>query len=340
MKKENDTVKKKIKPWKKIVILIGSVLIVIAIASTIFIYTTLSKIKNYQPEAAIAPNNETFETDSQETNDNANASNPDDVIWPSAEAILNDPDVFNILLIGQDRRPDQGRQRSDSMILVSYSKKDKTIKLISLMRDMYVQIPGYSDNGINAAYAFGGMELLDKTIAQNFGVMPDGNFEVDFDGFIKVIDVLGGVDINLTDYDAEYLNNVNKGNLITGTNHLNGEQSLQYARIRYVGNADFERTERQRNVVVQVLDKVLLLDIAGKLEILDELLPYLTTDMSKNEIIDYSLTVLQSGIIGIEQYRIPVDGAYTSSFIREMYVLVPDLDKNREQLKEFILGKP
>ncbi|MFQ9799037.1 MAG: LCP family protein [Clostridia bacterium] len=100
--------------------------------------------------------------------------------------------MVNILLIGQDRREGEGRQRSDSMILATINKKSQSIYLTSFMRDMYVPIPGYSDNRINAAYAFGGMDLLDDTIETNFGIHIDGNVEVDFSGFKTLIDMMGG----------------------------------------------------------------------------------------------------------------------------------------------------
>ena len=138
-------------------------------------------------------------------------------------------------LDGQDRRPGEGRARSDAMIIASINKTDKTIKLTSLMRDMYVQIPGYSDNRINAAYAFGGMELLDAAIKQNFDIDIDGNIEVDFSGFKNVIDSIGSVDIQV-DADEisvmnDYVRDINRqtgaapdSSLVTqaGMQHLNG----------------------------------------------------------------------------------------------------------------------
>jgi LCP family protein required for cell wall assembly len=338
MENKQQPKQKKTKIWKIITLVFFSVLIISALTSAAFVYIELTKINKYEPEATIGPENEYFDTEDQ----NPIASDvpvidPNDVIWPEGIKPISNQDFVNILLIGQDRRPNETRQRSDTMIIVSYNVKLKTVKLISLMRDMYVQIPGYSDNRINAAFQFGGIDLLDMTILENFGVGIDGNFVVDFDGFTSVVDIVGGVDIEITDYDAEYMNNRFRYNITTGLNHLNGEQALNYSRIRYVGNSDFERTERQRTVLNAIIDKILDLDTQERLKMIDVILPYLATDMSKTKILSYCLTVLQNGITDIDQYRIPANGAYSSAVIRGMMVLVPDLDKNSELLKEYFI---
>jgi polyisoprenyl-teichoic acid--peptidoglycan teichoic acid transferase len=334
-KQSNKPPKKRI---RKITLIILSVLFVCALTSAIFVFTELSKMKKYEPGATIAPANEVFDTEDQEPiNSSAPVINPNDVKWPTGIKPLRNQDYINILLIGQDRRPNQPRQRSDSMIILSYNMKQKTVKLISLMRDMYVQIPGYSDNRINAAYQFGGLDLLDMTILQNFGVGIDGNFAVDFDGFTKVVDTLGGIDINITAYDAAYLNKrTSTWNIHSGLNHLDGAQALDYSRIRYVGNADYERTERQRNVMNLIIDKILALSASDQLKMVDVLLPYLTTDMSKTKILSYCLTVMQNGINGVEKYRIPADGTYSSPVIRGMDVLLPDLEKNSDLIQKYL----
>ena len=161
---------------------------------------------------------------------------------------------------------------------------------------------------------------------------------MEFDGFSSIVNLLGGIDIEVTDYDAEYLNKNYGWDLAPGVNHLDGEKTLAYSQIRYVGNSDFERTERQRNVVSLLIDKILALSAPEKLKMLDAILPYLTTDMSKQTILNYCSYVLQNGLTAIERYRIPADGAFSSPVIRGMMVLLPDLEKNRELLKEYIWG--
>ena len=140
----------------------------------------LGRIRRASATEAVSQQEETFESD-----ENADDTlRPEDVIWNGADtSVMQDKDIVNLLLIGQDRREGQDRQRSDSMIMVTLNKKTKQISMTSFMRDLYVQIPGYSDNRINAAYAFGGMDLLDSTLTANFGVAVAGYVEVDFGEF-------------------------------------------------------------------------------------------------------------------------------------------------------------
>ncbi len=338
MKIKQETKPKRLKIWKIVMFSFLFILVISSLTSTVIVFVELSKMKNYEPEPTIAPENEIFDTEDQEAVDlNAPVIDPNNVVWPDGIKPIINQDFINILLIGQDRRPNQQRQRSDLMIILNYNIELKTVKLISLMRDMYVQIPGYSDNRINAAYQFGGINLLDLTILENFGVGIDGNFEVDFDGFTRVVDILGGIDINVSEYDAAYMKKKFNYNVDTGMNHLDGEQALNYSRIRYVGNSDYERTERQRNVIESIIGKVLELDTMERVKMIDVILPYLTTDMTHTKILSYCFTVLQNGITDIYKYRIPADGAFSPAIIRGMDVLLPDLEKNSELLQEYIL---
>lgn len=270
---------------------------------------------------------------------------PSDVTWNTQDTIDQGEHVINILLIGQDRRSGQGRQRSDAMILCTVNTDTKTLTMTSFMRDMYVQIPGYSDDRINACYQLGGMETLDACLEVNFGVQVDGNVEVDFYGFMDLIDMLGGVDIELTQSEANYLNKRGnwdvdnstawQWNLTAGVNHLTGEQALAYARTRYVGNGDFERTERQRKVISAVVEQCRGLSISELNNLLKAALPLLTTDLSNSEIISYAsqvFTILPE--LQIVTQRIPADGTYKSASIRGMSVLVPDLEANRKLLED------
>ena len=270
---------------------------------------------------------------------------PTDVTWAtSTDPVVQTENVINILIIGQDARKGESRQRSDSMILCTVNKTKKTLTLTSFMRDMYVQIPGKQDNRINASYAMGGMNLLDETLAVNFGIYVDGNVEVDFTGFMDIVDMLGGIDIELTKKEADYLNtrgnwdvnpsSAGKWKLKEGMNTLTGEQALAYSRIRYVGNGDFGRTERQRKVLTILVNKCKDLNILELNALLQKVLPMITTDLTNSEILSYALEVfpLLSGLT-IQTLRIPADGAYSNQSIRGMAVLVPDLEKNRDLIK-------
>lgn len=249
---------------------------------------------------------------------------------------LTDKDIINILLIGQDKRPGEGSARSDSMIIATVNKKSNSIKLTSLMRDMYVPIPGYADNKINAAYALGGMDLLDKTVEENFLIGIDGCIEVDFSGFEKIIDKIDGIEIKLNKDEAYYLSRSSGLKLMEGTNRLTGETALEYARIRYIGNDDYERTERQRNVLVAVFDKLKDSNIKTLLELADDILPLVTTNLTNSQILSLATKVILMDISEIETYRIPADGEFTPTTISEMSVLVPNLPENRELLREYI----
>lgn len=272
---------------------------------------------------------------------------PDDVVWGDGSfELLPHGNVINILLIGQDRREGQGRQRSDAMILCTLNYDDKTITLTSFMRDMYVKIPGYDANRMNACYQIGGMDLLNECLVENFGVQVDGNIEVDFGGFMRVIDAIGGVDMELTQAEANYLNR--RGNwdvsdtawtwdLKEGMNHMTGEQALAYSRIREIGNADFGRTERQRKVLTALLDACSGKSVGELYDMLKELMPLMATDMKDNELVSFSLDAFSIiSDIEIKTLRIPADGTYRDASINSMQVLVPDLEANRELLKDVL----
>ena len=271
----------------------------------------------------------------------------DDVDWGNESGLIESgDDVLNVLLIGQDRRSEtQGRSRSDVIILCTVNKPAKTLTITSFMRDMYVQIPGYQDNRINVPYVLGGMDLLDRTLSTNFGVEVDGNIEVDFYGFIDIVDMMGGVEMELTQAEATYMNqnyswDINDGkskvwNLKEGVNQLTGSQALSYARMRYVGNGDYERTERQRKVLSALVEKAKELSITELNLLLQHALPMITTDMETSEILNYALELFPMlPELTVSTLRIPADGAYQSTYVREMAVLLPNLAKNRALLEE------
>lgn len=324
------------KPLKTILISFGITVCVIAASTGILIFSELSKINEPEKIANIAPENEVFDSeDHSDFKANVPQLSPEDVVWPSGDKPAVDKKIVNILLIGQDRRPGEEHARADSIILASYNKKDGSLKLISLMRDLYVPIPGYSDNRINAAYQFGGMELLDKTIETDFGVTIDGNIEVNFEGFTHLVDMLGGINVMLSKAEAVHLNE-SGWKLIEGTNLLSGMQTLEYARIRSVGNADYERTERQRTVLMKIFSSMMQLSLSKKYKMLDKMLPYMTTDMKKEEILGYIYSVLSNGVKSTESHRIPEDGMFRQARIRKMAVLVPNLAKTRALLKDYL----
>ena len=251
-----------------------------------------------------------------------------------AELIEDDADIINILLIGQDRRPGEGRQRSDSMILCTVNLKKKTLVMTSFLRDLYVQLPNwngksYQNNRLNATYAFGGMGMLNETLKLNFGIQVDRNIEVDFSGFQDIVDLMGGVDINLTGAEARVVG----GGAKAGVNHLNGEQALTYARIRKL-DSDFGRTNRQRTVLTALLEKAKRMDLAELNALANKLMPMITTDMSNGDIVQYIAKVFPVlADLQVTTQHIPASGSYYDARIRGMAVLVPDLEEARQLLK-------
>lgn len=268
-----------------------------------------------------------------------------DIVWDEETLLSQGESVINIMLIGQDRRPGQTKNaRSDAMILVTINKVKKTITLSSFMRDMYVQIPGKNDNRINASYAMGGITLLNKTIQKNFGVTIDANVVVDFAGFMDAIDIIGGVDVEMTAREAEYLNTTTykdqehwKTGLVEGMNHLDANQALAYARIRKISGGDFGRTGRQRKVIMAMMDKIRDMPVMELNNLLNELLPLITTDLTDAEILGYAMELLPIlQYLTVESQQIPAKGAYKSAMITGKSVLVPDLKKNKAILQEIM----
>ena len=338
---------KKKKSKKKIVIL--SVILAIAIIIAAVGVTACSVITHYMNCIGrtdgnsidiVPPEDEVFEFEGFETvpddmseddlPEDVRVLQPEDIEWSDIEA-LNDDELINILLIGNDYRDGYYARRSDSIILCSINPELGRIVIISLMRDMYLQIPGYSDNILNASFNFGGIPLLEETITKNFGVSIDGSVEVGLDQFMNVIDTVGGVDIYITEAEAAAI-----GSAESGTVHMDGNLAKKYASLRRI-DSDFSRTERQRKVISAIYTKAKSQSLSQLLDLADELLPSLITNMSNTEIL--RLLIKCYPLIGsteLEQYRLPPDGGYERAVIRGLFVLVPDLDKCREALNTYL----
>lgn len=261
--------------------------------------------------------------------------------------------VTNILLIGSDVRVSESwNGNSDSMIMISINSKTKTITMTSFMRDLYVYIPDANVcSKLNYAHAYGGSELLCKTITGNFKVKVDQYFRVDFYGLMDIIDAAGGVDITLRDEELSVANMyihdmaVNAGYnpddyylTTAGTQHLNGVQAVAYARIRYVGNADYERTNRQRTILSQVFENVKSMGITDIDAFAKTALPNLYTNMDNDDIwgiISDALTYLDYDLVS---QRVPFDDTSTGQTIDGQSMLVPDYKTNAEMLIESIYG--
>lgn len=245
--------------------------------------------------------------------------------------------VVNIMLIGEDRRPGQGRQRSDSMILCSFNKNHNSITMVSFLRDTYVSIPGYGREKLNAAYAHRGASLLNQTLATNFGVHVDANVMIDFDGFTGIINMLGGVDIELTKQEASHLNKEYGWSLSSGMQHLNGEQALGYSRIRKI-DMDAMRAQRQRKVLTALINSYKSKSLVEMLSLASDILQtgFVQTDMTSSELTGYIMSLfpmLSSAKINNQQ--IPAANSYQTQYISNLgECKIPDLAVNRRILQK------
>lgn len=290
----------------------------------IYAYNTLNKVDN----VTIATDDEELEID---------------------DNVMEHSDVMNIALFGLDEPDAKNGGRSDSIIVASLDKVHKKIKLTSIMRDTYVDIPGYGMDKINHAHSFGGPELAIKTINRNFDMNIREFATVDFFGLEKIINTLGGIEIDvLNDEERKYVNmgvrDMNRtdgknGTHITdpGLQTLTGRQAVAYSRIRKTGDGDFERTQRQREVLEKVIHKGLDAGITKYPALLNTTLPYVTTSLSKTEILSLGKFVLTSNINKVDKYRLPLNKYLLEQKINGVSYIVPNtIEDNTAALKAYI----
>ena len=264
-------------------------------------------------------------------------------------ASMDDSHVKNILLIGSDTRDVSESGRTDSMILLSFNSTTKQTTMTSFMRDSYVEIPDYGWAKLNAAYAYGGAELLMDTIEYNFDVEVNYYVFVNFYSFIDIVDAVGGIEIEVSDEEAEgmtdplaeqnkYLENESGTDYLTegGDLTLNGNQALAYARLRYVGNADFERTERQRTVILKIIEQAKTLDLLSLDNFIKVCASELTTNMTKAQMYVLVYQLLFYMNYETEELRIPQDDEYTYGTHDGQSTLDLDFDACQQTIKEVI----
>lgn len=266
----------------------------------------------------------------------------------------SDDPIVNIMLVGQDMRDGEEHKLSDTMIICSFNTETNTLTLCSLMRDMYVKLPDYDGHicgkqRINAAYSLGyswngtqgAMDMLDLLVQEQFGVEIDYNVEIGFDAFTGIIDTLGGVEITLTEAEANYLNNLDtvSGTYTEGTCTLDGEAALGYARMRHssAADSDFYRTGRQRTVISAVIEKCRDKSLVELNDLLTQVLPLIVTDMTNWEITRCAARILPKlGSTEIVSQQIPAEGTYQATTVQisgyDAAVLVPNLEQNRALL--------
>ncbi|MGM9924424.1 MAG: LCP family protein [Bacillus sp. (in: firmicutes)] len=252
--------------------------------------------------------------------------------------------MMNVLLVGVDSRGEDV-SNSDTIMIAQYDTDKKKAKLVSLMRDMYVDIPGFGQKRkINAAYLMGGeeggLELLRETIKQNFDIDIHYYAIVDFQGFIHSVDAAfpDGIEIDVEKRMSENI----YVTLKPGLRKLNGKELLGYARFRADAENDYGRVERQQKVIQTVTDELMSLQGVTKLpKMIGTVVPYIDTNIEKTRMVSVLTSFLASGNTDIEKLRIPVNDSFEESRVptedgKTTLVLEIDLEKNKESLQEFL----
>lgn len=280
---------------------------------------------------------------------------PEDT-WP---VVVSDEKITNIMLVGQNFREDEQNKLSDTMILCSINREAKTLSLVSFMRDTYVKLPAYAGHGpgrnrMNVCYALGsswtrtvegGMEMLALCVEKNFGIPVHHTIEIGFETFVNVIDLMGGVEVEVTEEEAKYMTEEVGyiGEVLPGEQILDGSETLAYARIRKI-DGDRERTARQRTVISSLLEKCRKMGLLELHELATQVLPMIVTDMDNSEITNYIFEFLPMlKDLQIQSLTCPVDnetlkGSCWDKIIDlygyQSYVLGCDTQLNGQYLRE------
>lgn len=291
-----------------------------------------------------------------------------DIYVPDPDAPRNREDILNVLVIGQSARPGELYHMADSMILVTINKVTKTMTLTSFLRDTYLKLPDYRDlsgrlhSGGNdrlnlcyhKGYSFGGtadaMQMLNQCIYENFGVEIDFNIEVGFEGVMEIVNYVGGIEVELTDAEADYLNSDDLyvyGEVQPGPAVLDGMAALSYVRMRNAEGdfgSDIRRTARQRLVLEKLMEKIRNINVTDMTKMMDQFLPYVVTDMTNEDITGCILDVFPIiGQLTIETGTCPVQSTYWAEIANiggyEGSVLRFDQEQNRTLMQALTEGQ-
>jgi LCP family protein required for cell wall assembly len=250
------------------------------------------------------------------------------------------PEDLHIMLIGSDAREGVAGQRSDTMMLLSYDSANGSIKLTSFMRDTWVKIDGQGYNKLNAAFAKGGDSLVEKTLENNFELDIDHYVTVRFEQFIAIVDQIGGIPLDLSAKEIEYINVEiadNRLDTTPGVKVLTGAQALSHCRNRRVGNGDFTRTARQRATVLAILQKLRQQrDPAGIVQLVSFATSHATTDLGAADWLPLAKGVLEASSVDFQQARIPFDDTWHYATEAGQSVISIDLEANRSRLRSFL----
>ena len=332
--------RKTVSGWVKFALKCTAALLLILAASGVLYFNGLLNLIDYKAADDFEQYDNLSDTDYRDDEDVVYSSpvyyNESTTIEGFNESMIDIPkkDVLNILLIGTDVRGGTYEERgnTDSMILVSVNTRDKNIKLTSFMRDMYVDIPDRDWARLNVAYAYGGPQLLFDTLKKNFDVDVDLYIRVNFANFRKIVNHVGGVDIELTEAEAKYMNDTsekyNTKPVEPGLQHLDGAQALSYARCRKI-DSDFNRTKRQRTVILALVKEIKHCSPGELNSLLNVFLPMIQTNMSKMQILGLMADGTRYLNNNIETLNIPIKNSWRSETIRKRSVICPNFELNK-----------
>lgn len=255
-----------------------------------------------------------------------------------------DEDIINILVLGEDTREGESGGRSDTMMVFSYNKKTGSAKLVSVLRDTYVPIAGRGTwNRVNTAFRFGGVGMAINTINQNFGLDIQYYISTDFQNMQEMVDMLGGLELTLTKEEAAYINKTTKTSDLPeedGTYTLNGAQVLTHSRNRKMGDGDWGRTRRQRDVMLAFFNRAKQeKDVASLLSLINGLTEHVKTNMTLGMMLDLGKTAVFSSNFTLQGGHIPFDKTWNYARVNGASVIKADLDKNKELVLEFLYEK-
>ncbi len=240
------------------------------------------------------------------------------------------PGITNIAVFGIDSE-DGMKGRSDAIMILTLDEVHKKIKITSLPRDTYVDIPGRRLDKINHAYAFGGPELAIKTINQNFNLDIRRFVSVNFTSMPAIIDAVGGVEVEVTDREAREISGIGGG----GAHVLNGKQALRFSRLRKI-DSDFERGRRQRDIMESTIEAALKAPVTSYPGVVSKVFPHLTTNLTSNQILNLGRKTVMSNISTIEQVQFPPRSMGKGQMINGVYYFVFDRAVGAKMLSDYI----
>ena len=253
-------------------------------------------------------------------------------------AAAEEAETFNLLLIGEDAAGNNENGRSDAMLLAQITPESGDVKLVSFLRDLYVPVKGHGQTRLNAAYFYGGEELLKQTLTECFDVRIDRTLAVDFETMANLIDQIGGVEVELTAEERKELNRtLADGDKLPQSNPvtLNGALAVQFSRIRNM-DSDFGRVGRQQQVLVGMLKQLTALDGFTLMGLAMRNIQHVRTDLTLGDLFSLLPILSREGGLRLRSTRVPFDDTCRDVQVNGMWVLDCDLPTNTRMLRDFL----